>query len=182
MTIIIEGPDNSGKTSLAHKLCKDLEIPYKHSVRRHYLSATGLIRHSQEQLLPRMEVQDRVYGISELVYGRVLRGVTEFPPHMTEILSQVYLTRNIIVYCRPSNEAILNNTRKQMDGVSENHLHLIEEYDSLFKEIKRFGQSKVIYFDYETFYYPILLSKCKAHLAALEDVIKSTLFYTKFRK
>ena len=74
--LIIEGPDNSGKSTLVRNLAEDLHIPYQHSEgpwesRRDLLESLEDIdiKNSSDDYF----IQDRYPLISELIYQPILR-------------------------------------------------------------------------------------------------------------
>jgi len=67
--IIIEGPDNVGKTTLANQLAKDLGVEVVHSIKPTDFQA-GVDRLNWMASNP-LIIYDRVSCISEAVYGPI---------------------------------------------------------------------------------------------------------------
>lgn len=181
--IIIEGPDNAGKSRLAEDLSKQLGIPVVHSVRPPKgWSEEDVLYHSTWQLRPQKAILDRVYAISEYVYGRVIRGKTALGDKHHEALMDLYHRPYLIIYCRPDLSTILDNKdRDQMEGVIENHTKIVEEYDYVMGEIGNFGENRIIKYDWTKDVFKNLLHHCVEHLVTLESRNASSMWLTKFR-
>ena len=184
MTIIIEGPDNSGKSTLGKKLAADLGYPYNHSIRpKSTDSELQIYKHHTAQITPNLRVQDRCFAISDLVYGRVVRRTKSFSNLHQKMLLDIYYSRSLFIYCRPSDEAIMEcNGREQMRGVVDNFPRVIKEYDDIFTEVIRFAKCNVIKYDWEKDRYSILLDRCKEALSQISEAQTSSIFFTKFRR
>jgi len=111
--IIIEGPDNSGKSTLVNRLVEDLSIPNQHSegpweTRRELIESLEEIdiKNSSDDFF----LQDRYGLISELIYQPILR-----PDHkIIDITDQPeggYYNRlfkmEFLVICMPPKERLL---------------------------------------------------------------------------
>lgn len=181
--IIIEGPDNAGKTTLANKLSKRLGLPVVHSVRPKRGDSEGVVlSHSNSQLQPQNAILDRVYAISEWVYGRVIRGKTALGHFHSQALLDLYHRPYLIIYCRPEMETILNNKgRKQMAGVLEHHQKIVEEYDYIMTDLNRYSHSTVVRYDWEINNFDLLANRCQAHLDRNHSRFTSVEYLTKFR-
>jgi len=144
--IIIEGPDNSGKSSLANTLSKHLGIIVHHSggpprtdteiVERNEFTINTL------QSKNRM-VFDRVPCISDQVYGPLIRGYTVFSADHLVQLSQDL--DHPIIYCRAPTRVLMevehghvshgHDTPEHLRGVMQNTKRIIENYDKLMAAI-----------------------------------------------
>ncbi len=165
--IIIEGCDNTGKSTLAEKLGKDLGLEVHHSVRPDStLSPHNIMEHARRQLRPRRVILDRVFAISEYVYGRVIRGQSLLKEFHSDAIMELYQRNHMIIYCRPSDKVIQDNKgRDQMEGVVDNFPRIIAEYDDLIKELEQFYKGHIVYFDYTSRNsYSIILELAKIHL------------------
>lgn len=133
--IIVTGMDNSGKTTLAKQLSEELEMKV--------VKSTGPIPAAEQKEWvinqisgadERQAIFDRFPLFEEMVYGKVLRGKTNFKygdPYF-KLLRQI---NPLIVYTRPSTEKILQfGEREQMEGVIEKAEKLLTAYDEfIFK-------------------------------------------------
>ena len=125
--IVVEGPDGAGKSTLCKAIAKhfDLErvapqkkgqmpiVPVRNRVYR------SLARAVQGK---RPKVYDRLY-FSELVYGTVLRGSTDFSELEKVFIDKVMLALGCpVVFCIPDFDTCLKNLddHPQMEGVREN--------------------------------------------------------------
>lgn len=133
MIVVIEGPDNSGKTTLAVRLASMSGAVYLKSQRPSELKELQLAKFNH--LLQSAEryngvaITDRHPAISELIYGKVLRGGHSLSPDSIEnSLSYV----DAIIFCRPHSEKLLSTLRERahLDGVIDNASQLIEAYDA----------------------------------------------------
>lgn len=183
MSIIIEGPDNSGKTNLGERLAKDLKIHYVHSIKPNsFADHNEIVEHAINQIKPGLRVQDRCYAISEYVYSRALsRGQVLSDMDYQKILLELYFSRSILIYCRPDDLVILDNSRPQMKGVEDNFREIISEYDNLLSEVKRFGHIKVIDYDWTKGKYESLLATCQSYMDEVMEAMTSSLYYTQYR-
>lgn len=175
--IIIEGPDNSGKTTLGQKLAKDLGMPLVHSIKpKPEWSELEALEQSIMQLLPQRIIRDRTYAISEFVYGPICREKSALGELHSQALTNLCHYNHLIIYCRPPNDVILKNDgREQMEGVLENHERLIERYDQLILEL---GQNiKVVRFNYtDAISYQLVLNACRDHVRKVDFIFQSAAY------
>jgi hypothetical protein len=113
--IIVEGPDGSGKTTLANKLAMEFDLRYLKSP--HVSSATGPDDEAhtwwQDQLKPQVwkhigVVHDRCYFISEAIYMPHRGKPSACGPH-TWLKSMQYLVdiRPVVIFCLPDFEKLV---------------------------------------------------------------------------
>lgn len=166
--IIIEGPDNSGKTTLGQMLSRELMTPVVHSMKPDPTwSELQALDQAIMQLLPQQYIRDRTYAISEWVYGPICRGRSALGALHKQALNVLLHQRHLIIYCRPKDEVILKNDgREQMEGVLENHLAIVKGYDRLMDAIKVSMSIEVIEYDWtegdKSFFN--LVRCCRQHL------------------
>lgn len=135
--VILEGADGSGKSTLATRLLKGTGYP------------TILIKRSgppgnvetlvfqsewiaQQSRLALNVIADRHPIISEAIYAPVVRKVPGPRWTMEEAWKALRFQKNVlIVYCRSEMDVQLQTVQveDQMEGVHENYLPLVEEYD-----------------------------------------------------
>lgn len=149
--IILEGPDNAGKSTLGAYLSKELRAPLIHSEKPDpNWTQLECLEHSTRQLRPQGAILDRIYALSECVYGPICRGASALGDKHPEALLDLYHRPYLVVYCRPKMETILrNNGRDQMPGVLESHRDIVEAYDVLMEEVSRFAHCRVIRYDWQ---------------------------------
>lgn len=188
--IICEGPDGSGKTSLVNRLATDLRIPVHERSANSDSSATLDIKgasrgenlamwaYNDVTTMPdqKFSIYDRHCLISEYVYGPIVRGYLD--PNMlsptVHFLIRQLAERSFVVFCRPSNEQIVNNI--QLDAVSQgvvgtNGLNIAYGYDAL----KMFWPGQNMYYNYEDHLgssYESVLSACRLHMVNWERKYK----------
>ena len=102
MIYILEGPDCSGKTTLANKLVEMVGCQYYHfSYPRSKKEADNLFNTYYEKLVllnGRNSVIDRMW-ISTMVYGEILRGKSEVSTKQAERLERLIHRDAMIFYC-----------------------------------------------------------------------------------
>lgn len=152
--IAIEGPDDSGKTTLGIRLAKDLNglfvKPHVRPVDQHFLEMyVGWLRINE--LKWGWIVTDRHPAISEVVYGTVLRGRVAVDPWYAANC----LNETIMVYCPNSNRTW---SEEQLDGVADRIRLLEAEYDKMFRWSTRHRYRAVYRWDYKTNDYQFLLN------------------------
>ena len=162
MIIVVEGPDNSGKTTLSTRLAKDLGAiylkthvrPVTNAVLREYVRMTREFAISFNVL-----ILDRHHAISEVIYGPILRG-----GHNLDMFEATLACDGLhAIYCRqpPDTLGYWNPNIPQLPGVKENIQKIWEGYERVFR-----GPSKRIFasvreYDYTTDSYHDLLSEMK---------------------
>jgi adenylate kinase family enzyme len=144
--IVVEGPDGSGKTTLAEKLLKTFpQFEYQKPV-----PSKGPEGQTSQYMITWMNgrfkmvksgtnyIMDRINLVSEEIYGPICRGYSMLcdDMRMVDALSNFFGTKPIIIYCRPDEETIFENLNKdqsfQMVGVRENITEIIQAYDRFF--------------------------------------------------
>jgi adenylate kinase family enzyme len=143
MIIVVEGPDNAGKTTLALLLAKRLKAIYVKTEfippERGSLAEYSRILEAAEAYGNGKVISDRYAAVSDPLYGPIVRGWTKLDPEQVqEELSKV----DAFVYCRPPDGHMLKtmNVREQMDGVTKNANELIRAYDLFFQEMTAWGK------------------------------------------
>lgn len=151
--IILEGPDNAGKTTLSLELHRVFGWPVEHSNKPELLQYEGPDRefmaymHSIQHLSPKAIIRDRTYAISENVYGPIVRGQSMLGVYQEQSLKYLAQTQIPLVYCRPPLKNILATTKKEMKGVCENHMAIVNRYDSMIELLEDCGMF-VFRYDY----------------------------------
>lgn len=135
--IIIEGMDNSGKSTLATKL--GLEVIHPGPAPSTYEIEQGFLESQlRDARLP--IVMDRVTCISQQVYQNKL-----FDQRYMDFLNRMLATPHcIVIYCRPPDKVILNldtqeikeyDTVESMAKLKANASNYIKSYDKLMSKI-----------------------------------------------
>lgn len=156
MVIIVEGFDNSGKTSLVQKLQRYLpehrtiHSPGPKGASLHFWVATQLREMAEN---PRV-IYDRFPLISDMVFGPILRDEVVFSPEQWYGYWKELLKHDpFIVYTRPATNFIMDSLlqREQMDGVVRKAPALLEAYDNLFRDLPT--RSPLLFGDHEAYLY-----------------------------
>lgn len=147
--IVVEGCDNSGKTTLALALASAMKLVFMKNCirptdRNEVLTWMQFIRSFQPN--DRL-ITDRIPVISELVYGETLRGKSLVRQRETFIT--LLGINPTIIYCRPSLDNIRNlGERQQMNGVEENLENLVQAYDDLMTKLEEHLDLRVVRYDW----------------------------------
>ena len=137
MAIIIEGPDNSGKTTLANRLSDKLKMPIFHAGGPPGSNELAeRFCDKQYQLSKNPVILDRITPISRQVYENRFQE----PSLMDWLVKFIEKPRNIVVYCRPPNENLMDfstheikehDTDDHIAYITENQQNFIELYDRI---------------------------------------------------
>jgi hypothetical protein len=155
--IIVEGMDNTGKTTLIQRLIRETG--------RGYLSAMVSLGPSKTILeqfhwvdkqiaLAKMggplTVYDRFLPICDVIYGPIVRNGSLWGINHLIIDQLLKEVNPLIIYCRPSDSKVLGfeDGREQMEGVVENGQKLLDKYDVVIAKLKEIG-FEVIPYDLE---------------------------------
>ena len=140
MIIIVEGMDNTGKTTLIEKLHKNLGFPIIKSLGNATQEAhVGwlidlLHKHEENDHV----LVDRCPLISEFVYGPLIRHRNVMWSIAQDWWDELLKIGVIVIYCRPSRDTILGTLteREQMEGVVSQGTKLLDTYDELMISIR----------------------------------------------
>ena len=127
--IIIEGCDNTGKSTLILSLATDLRMATARSTGRPGSERAIQDYHSWCEDCPQKLILDRHPALSDLVYGSLLRNHT----HSDLGLAHRVVEDHFLIYCRPPTSKVIANIldREQMEGVTANAIKLLQGYDDL---------------------------------------------------
>lgn len=127
--IIVEGPDNSGKSTLVKQLAKDLDLIIYKGERGPCKDSGDLIERTTNMLLKygeRRSIADRCPLIGESIYGPILRNhdlwseeKPVFNLQQSLFLEALRTGKLILIYCRPPDDIVLNFSN-----------HQVKEYDT----------------------------------------------------
>ncbi len=167
MLIIVEGMDNTGKTTLIQRVSEDLKLlvmnnrkkPVNSDEMEKYLATVSSLALEYPVIL------DRLCTISEPVYGQLRKtGPVIDKDTLFTHMKQMSLARPMIIYCRPPTGVVLNfGDRPQMDGVIEKAPQLLEAYDHSMNRLAQMG-FKVVHWDYTNYNYNWILNQVINHL------------------
>lgn len=160
MIIILEGPDNAGKSTLGQRLSADLQMDLIHpgGPPKNIVEVIARCQEQSATFQLSTEVDfmyDRVTCISDQIY----RGREEYSRIFEIYQGQLKSAKNVIViYCRPSDERLKNfNDHVQKDHEDEavvqhainNVDRIVEEYDSLMSFMARDRHYTMVKYDFE---------------------------------
>lgn len=164
--IVVEGMDNTGKTTLISKLAEELKLlsitnrrrPQRREDVFHYTANMTMLS------LHFSTIFDRWQAISEPIYGPICRGIGFLEDGDTDYLHAVTRVANpLIIYCRPQDSTILNfGERDQMEGVIDNGRELITAYDLEMETVAKWFP--VIRYDFERDTYDSIRDQALSHL------------------
>lgn len=155
-TVIVEGCDGSGKSTLISTLDKVPGIPqlFRIARSRRPRSPYEIERETYAMGLVRSQgigvVMDRNAYISEPIYGTIVRNrpVVFWDDEPPTFLCSKHI---LIIYCRPSNEAVKTGiqTNPQMEGVMLKVDEILMAYDLRMSLLKNCGANVRVY-NYQT--------------------------------
>lgn len=144
MNICIEGPDNSGKTTLVKELAYIYERPVIHATRPESDEhAWGLFQDETQD--SGTVILDRSQAMSGLVYDVVVRN--QLPLFGREHIEKLAECTLLIICLPPKEQVLAKNGREQMEGVESNHAKLYDAYKELAHNGK-IGHYSVFIYDY----------------------------------
>lgn len=142
--IIIEGMDNTGKTSLLNKLADVFKVT-KVRLENAPTATESEFRNYLWFNLTRTDHNQCIYDrflLSELVYGPILRNNVRLDGWENEgALELLAYKRPLIIYCKRTREQILETfgEREQLNGVEENIDGILSNYEYFLGKLKEKG-------------------------------------------
>lgn len=136
MIIILEGPDGSGKTTLAKQLSRQTGYPYEHRSKpeNEEEKAKMMIEYLQMCKSRQNLIVDRCW-YSEMVYGKVMRDQSYIDyTQMYELERMLAKGGAIIIYCTASKAALwMRATQRGEDYITsrDDFNAICEEYEKL---------------------------------------------------
>lgn len=175
-SIIIEGPDSSGKTTLIGQLEKIFEVISEHDGGPPQCAEDVLdkIQNNLRKLI-NPTLCDRSFFISEVIYASVLKSDTRYPTNVEKTREMRTILYNhhkpIIIFCRPATDTMLkmdnhevksHETEEHVKAVNMNQVNLISAYDLERSEILSGDLDvDIIGYDYENDSFEILVKTLK---------------------
>jgi thymidylate kinase len=147
--IVLEGADQSGKTTFANKLSSALEMPVYH-VDNPEEGADQYDYYTRFLNLGRPVISDRSF-VSELVYGPVLRGKSKISPDVQSKIETSFNNANYILvvlnrknyewedrremYTKDDNDLVMTKYIEVFDDIDMNKIMIDAFDDSSFAEV-----------------------------------------------
>lgn len=186
--LIIEGTDNTGKSTLAKDIAAILNWKVVHSpgpLDRSVKMMKWLVDEISSN--PKPVVYDRISLISDKVYAPIVRGQETYyvrnPELEVLIKGMIAKIPHLIIFCRPSDKAILNNNgRDQMEGVLENHEELMKSYDNIISEYYNDDRFNVLVYNYEENNKLPLIWALESYLKELREMEENSVLSSVFAK
>ena len=151
--IIVEGMDNTGKTTLLKALSKKFGVSPINSCRN--IPKKDQIKWMEEQLVGTPKLFDRFALISEAVYGPFIRGTHLFPlmgeENFFNTLGKVVIPANpIIIICNPGVESVRKtfDEREQLEGAKERIEALLASYTLMGAILDRMTNLTTMVYNY----------------------------------
>lgn len=144
MNIVVEGPDNAGKTTLVELLAEVYDREIRHASKPKDNEEAFILAEEERDGAGKW-ILDRSQIISGMLYDfHVRKHVPYFG--MKDVEDLAYDA--IVIICLPPKDLVLaDKTRDQMPGVRENHEALYDAYADL-ADGGKIGQSKIFVYDY----------------------------------
>lgn len=157
--IIIEGPDNTGKTTLINQLVKNCGLkkaPLKFNphdskdvpklIVNFY---DGVIKYLTQDITLKQSVNivwDRLY-FSELVYGPLKRGTLGFTPDQEEVLPELIKYLNpLVIICITDLWTIKKNLKERKQYMKENEIEkVVKGYVDIYLKLEEFTPYYFLY-------------------------------------
>jgi hypothetical protein len=136
MNIVLDGPDNAGKSTLAAALSRATGYPIKDKEGRPP-NHDALLQKIQFYLTLDGLIIDRHPVISQSVYG-FLRHDQPIPYHLIE---RFHMQDNLIIYCRcverglEGHEPSNTDTPDHLEMLQAKQVQILQMYDSLMNEV-----------------------------------------------
>lgn len=132
--IIVEGPDNSGKSTLIQALASQLKLPMARTYRMPQTEEDIQRWHNWANAAPHPLILDRHPAISDLIYSPLVRNTTG---SSSLRLASACRNGHYLIYCRPHWDTIAASfhEREQLEGTHEKLHDLIRSYDNLMDEM-----------------------------------------------
>lgn len=142
--IVLEGPDNAGKSTLGKQLSERFGTEVHHS--SNPKMTYEQLRDKMFEIIndPRRDaIYDRVPLISEGVYGTILRGTNRFNCHEGRGIWQLFAaSKPLVIFCRPLDETINvglefkpGEDPEHVEAVKKKHLTIAHAYDELMESL-----------------------------------------------
>lgn len=128
MNIVIEGPDGSGKTTLANVILQHVPLTYKGTEGPEKFHREIIERTYRYLRLDGM-IFDRHPCVSQPIYGRFRPNSTEIP---VDLIGVFYRQRNLIIYCHGSagvHETKEYDTPEHVDMIGRHDQTIRDSYD-----------------------------------------------------
>lgn len=158
MKIVIFGPDNSGKTTLANMLKEYLETSlFFTNEKIELLHSPGPVSFDKQVAFIEENLNsdstvifDRFPWIEESTCGRVIRNKNNFESVNWNDVCRWVKKVDLFIYCFPGMDKILAwGEREQMNGVKENIWKLAKSYSYLFDMLRGMkGSLGVVQYNY----------------------------------
>lgn len=178
--IIVEGMDNTGKTTLIQTIIREYARGYSSAKvslgpncsRDEQVSWLQMVLSQVDSCGNDLLVFDRFLPICDTVYGNILRGGSIWSLEDPELDKIKNWYNPLIIYCRPNIEKIIGfeDGREQMEGVEENAKKLVEAYDSAMVVLADKGFD-ILKYDYESYLDKKLVENKIKSLLVANDII-----------
>ena len=138
MIIIIEGPDGSGKTTLAEKLSKQTNYPIIHTIHKSQPKTDEEKKLMMGEYLQTIRsgknmIFDRCW-YSEMAYGPVMRGTSAISyPDMYELEEQLTKCGAIIIYATGHKAALWQRCQKR----GEDYITSRDDFNAIYENFDR---------------------------------------------
>jgi thymidylate kinase len=128
--IIVEGMDNSGKTTLVNYLAETFNLPVIHSPGPKADLNYFMVEAMMTELKNEQVIYDRFPAFSERVYGPILRGRDHIQERYLVLLAAL---KPYIIHCDPGLHTVLSTIkdREQMEGVEDQAERLYHRYEKI---------------------------------------------------
>jgi len=181
--IIVEGLDNTGKTTLVSKIIREFpQLVYRPSIGNKHdleLIREAAMAEAFEWDRLRYTVGDRSRLMSEFIYNPILqtRGLAYPLHHFLEMLGSFVQENNLVIICYRNRLAIENSfsEREQLKGVRQHLPELSHQYDRLgtmleFLNVAAEGKTKVMNWSFDKHSEVVVYNEIRRYLHLVKEV------------
>lgn len=156
--IVLEGPDNAGKSTLGDQLSRALMSELVHT------SKPGRSLEEMQEIMSDILlnqtpdiIYDRVPIISEQIYGPIIRNENKFAGEVGNRTMELFLGREpLIIYCRREPEELVkipleqkeHDTPEHIEKVTARILTIAQAYDDFFDGLRERKYKKLVVYDW----------------------------------
>lgn len=160
MIIVLEGPDNAGKSTLGRKLSADLSMDLIHLGGPPKNIVEVIARCQEQSMTFQLSTEvDFIYDRITCISDKVYRGRDEYKRIFEIYQGQLRTAKNvIIIYCRPSDERVKDfsdhvkkdhETDEVVQRAISNVDRIVDEYDSLMNMLSHDRHITALRYNFE---------------------------------
>lgn len=173
MIVILEGADNSGKSTLAKRLSLETGLSVVHPGGPPVNVADAIIRCMEQQSIFTMSTEvDFIYDRVTCISDRIYRGNPDYHKVFDQYQRAISMAKNVLViYCNPSIERLTNfddhvtqahETDEVVEYAKKNVNRIISEYDDVMHTLSSQRHINIFEYNFEEDEDGIIFSKIRS--------------------